>query len=177
MRRAGAALLAAALTLGAAPAEAKKKANRFEGSCSFAVVVEFQPPLTNVERQTSAFAHGEGPCSGTFTDRRGRVHELAGDRVSYVAWTRGNASCGSGTPSGGGYLRYHRRKLRFALSETRLGGVGHLGFRGRRGGSADGLATISSEENSTEVLLKCAGAGLDRARVDVSFAAPAGISG
>ena len=78
------------VALGAAPAEAHKaRAVTFQGSCSFHVNVRFAPPLGALPQQGSDFARGAGACSGSFTDRHGKVRRLDGARVVYVATDSG----------------------------------------------------------------------------------------
>src|SRR3954451_7587684 len=102
------------VALGTAPAEAHKaRAVAFQGSCSFHLNVRFAPPLGALPRQGTDFARGAGPCSGSFTDRHGKVRRLDGARVVYVATDGGPSSCAEGAAQGGGYLSYRRSRLRF----------------------------------------------------------------
>jgi hypothetical protein len=164
----------------AAPAAADGKrtqASTFTGQCQFEGVVRFSPPITIQPQPASGFAHAAGPCSGRFTDRRGRSHELDGDRVTYVAANRGEAmSCGGGTAEGGGYLRYRGSTLRFKLTEARGPGAALLRLEGARGGEATGEARVSEEEDPVQIAEKCMGPGLRSARIAIDLQSP-GISG
>jgi hypothetical protein len=166
------------LAMGAASAEAEgRKANTFAGSCEFAGSVTFAPPLTNSPQPARGSARAIGTCDGTFKDRRGRTHQLEESRVTYVAANRGEMmSCGGGTAEGGGYLRYRRSKLRFALTETRGPGAAALLLDGTSGGKATGEAAVSAEEDPLEIAQKCEGPGLDAARITIELQSP-GISG
>jgi hypothetical protein len=173
-------LVAALTALVAAPAQAHHKrtgASSFQGNCAFSVTVRFTPPLTGTPQEGTDFARGAGPCSGTFTDRRGRTHQLDGSKVGYVAWDSGPSSCAEGAASGGGYLSYRGNKLRFALREARVGPTAALHFDGRRGGSADGEANVSQDTDPAEVAQKCLGPGLAESQVDITFATTPTISG
>jgi hypothetical protein len=165
--------------LAAAPAADGKgaKASTFSGDCHFEGMVRFTPPITNEPQPARGSARAAGPCKGTFTDRRGRTHELDGDRVTYVASNSADdMSCGGGVAEGGGYLRYLGHKLNFALTETRATGVALLELRGAGGGDATGEARISEDEDPVEIAQKCAGPGLDRAGLVIDLQSP-GISG
>src|SRR5436305_14019767 len=95
------------VALAAAPAEAHKaRAVTFQGSCSFHVNVRLAPPLGALPQQGADFARGAGACSGSFTDRHGKVRRLDGARVVYVATDSGPSSCAEGAAWGGGYLSY-----------------------------------------------------------------------
>jgi hypothetical protein len=161
---------------GPAAAGDGNEGSTFAGSCHFAGTVRFHPPLTNAARPATGRARADGQCSGTFTDRRGNSHALEGDFVTYVAANHGSMSCGGGVAEGGGYLSYRRHRLRFALTEVRATGGATLLIRGRRGGFAEGLASVSKEEDPLEIAQKCAGPGLDAARVVIDLAT-LGISG
>jgi hypothetical protein len=172
-------VLIALSLLAAAPAAGGhgSKANTFSGSCHFEGVVQFTPPLTNSERPTRGFARAAGPCEGTFTDRRGGTHTLDGDRMTYVASNRGSMSCALGQgATGDGYLGYRGRKLRFELTENRVGAVAQLTLRGRKGGGGNGTANVSQDEDPAEIAQKCMGSGLEQVRIEGNLETP-GISG
>ena len=166
------------MALGAAPAQAHKRGRAsFQGSCSFHATVRFVPPLGALPQQGTDYARGSGPCSGTFTDRRGRRHRLDGATVGYVATDSGPSSCAEGLAEGGGYLRYRHTKLRYRLSEAREGAVATLRFEGRRGGSAAGDARVSPDADPSQVVQSCLGSGLSAAEVDIDFATTPSIKG
>jgi hypothetical protein len=178
MRRLGILTMLAVVALGAAPAEAHKaRVSAFQGSCSFHVTVRFAPPLGALPRQGTDFARGAGPCSGSFTDRHGKVRRLDGARVVYVATDSGPSSCAEGAAQGGGYLSYRRSRLRFLLTETRAGAAATLHFAGARSGSAAGDARVSPDSDPSQVVQSCLGAGLAGAAVDIDFATTPAISG
>jgi hypothetical protein len=171
--------LIALVLLAAAPAAdaGGGQASTFSGECHFEGVVRFSPPLTNEPQPGRGEARAAGPCTGTWTDRRGRTHELDGDRVRYFAANQGEISCGGGTAEGGGYLRYRGDKLRFALTETRAAPAAELHLEGSEGGSADALARVSEDEDALEIAQKCSGPGLDRVGLVIDLLPTPGISG
>jgi hypothetical protein len=153
------------------------KANTFSGSCHFEGVVRFTPPLTDTQQRARGSARAVGPCEGRFTDRRGRMHQLDGDQLAYVAANRGEMSCGGGVADGRGYLRYRNRKLRFKFTEARGAPAAELHLVGAKGGSADGIAHVSEQEDPIAIGQKCMGPGLDQARIEIELGSPSGISG
>jgi hypothetical protein len=171
-------IVALLITALSAPVAAghERGASTFEGSCHFAGTVSFEPPLTDEAQPARGSARAGGPCTGTFTDRRGRSHELDGDRVTYVAANRGSMSCGGGVAEGGGYLGFGSRRLRFTLTEVRGTGAAELFIEGARGGVAQGVASVSQEEDPAEIAQKCLGSGLPGARIVIDLAT-LGISG
>jgi hypothetical protein len=186
MRRLGILTTLAVLVLGTTPAQAHRhhhKAHRhshavaFQGSCSFHVDVRFAPPLGALPRQGTDFARGAGPCTGSFTDGRGKVHRLDGARVGYVATDSGPSSCAEGAAQGGGYLSYRGSRLRFRLTETRAAAAATLRFEGARSGSAAGDARVSPDSDPSQVVQSCLGTGLAGAAVDIDFATTPAISG
>jgi hypothetical protein len=180
MRRAGLVLMVVvATTLGAAPAQAHRKArpSSFQGTCAFHATVRFVPPLGATPQQGSDFARGSGPCTGTFRDRKGRKHRLDGTSVGYVASDSGPSSCAEGAASGDGYLSYRGSRLRFSLTEVRAGAAATLHFDGRRSGSANGDARVSPDTDPAAVVQQCLGSGLGESTVDIDFATTPAISG
>jgi hypothetical protein len=168
------AFAAAAIALAAAPAHAKQgEASSFTGTCSFTGIVRFDPPLTTTPAQGSGFARAIGSCVGTWTDRRGRRHFLEGDTVRYVAWNSGVLSCLEGLAEGGGYLRFRGERLDFSLSEARVTGVGSLTLEGEEGGSAEGVARPSGEDDPADLIERCSGPGLKQAGATIDLAADA----
>jgi hypothetical protein len=153
------------------------RAVSFSGDCQFAVNVTFDPPATGTPAQGRGFATGSGPCTGTFTDSRGRTHQLNGETVRYVASISGLISCSEGLAAGGGYLVFRGRKLRFSASETRAAAAGTLRFEGARGGSALGLVNVSASQDPVAMLQACAGPGLKEAPVDINFRTTPELSG
>jgi hypothetical protein len=67
--------------------------------------------------------------------------------------------------------------LRFALSETRVGGIAALSLAGARGGSATGVASVSTEANPVQIAEACAGAGLHEAPLDINIQTTPTMSG
>lgn len=165
-------LLAAATTAGA-----DEKASTFSGSCAFHALVRFQPALTNTPQQGAGSATGSGTCDGALTDSRGRTQQLSGAKAGYVAADSGLVSCNEESATGGGYFTIAGHRLRFRLTETRASGAASLHFDGAGGGSADGTATISQQEDIGKILQACAGAGLSQAHVDIQVSTTPAISG
>src|SRR5918992_1231188 len=107
-----------------------------------------------------ARARAKGPCSGTWTDARGRVHELDGDAVTYVARAEGTVSCEGGSATGSGFLRYRGDRLEFDFSEVRGPGAAAISLQGEDGGGAGGAAAVSEDEDPAEIAEKCGGEGV-----------------
>jgi hypothetical protein len=170
-------LVTAAVALPAATAPAGDHgSSTFEGTCDFAGVLRQDPPLTNAPAHGEARARAKGPCSGTWTDARGRVHELDGDAVTYVARAEGTVSCEGGSATGSGFLRYRRDRLEFDFSEVRGPGAAAISLQGEDGGGAGGAAAVSEDEDPAEIAEKCGGEGVRQVGIRIHLASP-GISG
>lgn len=152
-------------------------ASTFDGSCQFSGEVRFVPPLTNTPSEGRDLASASGQCSGSFTDRRGHVHQLSGTQVDYFAKDRGLTSCAEGVSSGGGFFAFPWGRLAFGLTETRGSGGAALELTGRSAGSASGKATLSASENPVVIAQDCAGPGLSSVAVDITVASTPSISG
>jgi len=152
-------------------------ASTFTGSCQFSGSVLFRPPLTDTPSEGRDFATAAGPCSGSFTDRHGRVHELNGTTVKYFATDQGVTSCEQGTSLGGGFFVFPWGRLAFALTEARGPGAGTLQLSGRRGGLASGIAVVSASESPTQIAEECAGSGVRSVAVDIDLATTPSIAG
>ena len=147
------------------------------GSCRFSGPVAFRPPLTTTPRQGTDRARATGTCSGTFTDRRGRAHELSAAKTRYLAWDSGLSSCQEGVSTGGGELIFRWGTIRFRLTEVRATGASTLELSGTRGGSAGGVASVSPSSNPAVIAAQCAGGGLRSADVDIVIATSPSIFG
>lgn len=165
MKRIAIPLLILLAAVAAAPAEAGRhhRKTTLSGSCHFAGSVAFPPPLTTTPRQGSGFATARGTCNGR--------------PAAYVAWNSGQVSCSQGSASGGGYLRLrHGRKLRFRLTEQRATGASSLHLEGVRGGTAEGIAAISPEEDPGAIAQACTGGGLRTAKIEIDLQTSPSIS-
>src|SRR3954469_20347098 len=92
-------------TIGGAGARAANASNTFAGQCHLTGRVKFRPGLRTAPQDIRQRVRAPGTCSGTFTDRRGRTHELNDGRAAYLAREQApNASCAGGTASGRGKL-------------------------------------------------------------------------
>ena len=148
----------------------------FEGRCEFSGALRQDPPLTNTTAPGSATARARGACFGTLTKHDGDVRTLDGDRVDYAAQAEGELSCGGGSSSGAGELRFPGERIRFGFSEVRGPGAAAISLAGQGGGEASAVATVSPEEDPVEIAQRCAGEGLRTVRIDISLTSP-GISG
>jgi len=179
-RRSAVMLALTALLLGmqgggsAGAASGHRAFETFAGSCDLAGEVTFDPGLGTEERATRAVADADGTCSGTYS-LRGRTRELEDAPVAYHAVSKGDQSCTSASASGKGFLRFGKRRLRFTLSETRVGVVAQAGLTGRGGGSFSGTAVASGDP--VEALESCAEAGLESAEVGLSGQSQPSITG
>src|SRR3954453_21561600 len=125
------ALAMPAATMGdAGPRPAASPSNPFAGQCHLTGRVRFRPGLRTEPQDIRQRVRAPGTCSGTFTDRRGRAHELNDGRAAYVAREQApNASCGGGTASGRGKLVFRFGRIHFAAAEARAGAGGGGGGR------------------------------------------------
>lgn len=156
----------------------ERQATTFDGSCQLTGTVSFLPPLTSTPRPTRDAAFEQGTCSGTLTSH-GHARSLGNQAVRYFATDSGQAeSCGANAgASGWGFLAFARATVFFRLSETRATGVAQLSLTGLAGGSAQGVATISSSSNPVQIAEACVGSGLRSTPVDIRLQTTPAISG
>ena len=161
------------------PAAAGGGYHAFRGSCEFPATVRFDPPLTGSTQQVHTVAHGKGTCTGTWRTSSGRTYQLNGAPVVYHAEADGQQSCSASEGTKGpGFLRWGMHRLNFTFYESRVGVYTPIRLEGRRGGSFEGRADPSEEQDPAELLEKCASSGLDQARVVIRGSTePGGISG
>ena len=151
----------------------------FEGVCEMSGTVRHDPPLTGVPAPTEIRGHFSGTCSGTFTDRDGRTHQLVDEPTRYRVRDAGGAlSCLGGTATGTGSLVFRRGgEIEFTLTERRPApGVAIVTLEGDDGGSATVFGTVSQEEDLAELNERCNGSGVRSIRGDARNVSP-GISG
>jgi hypothetical protein len=172
------ALLMLSATAAAEPqARAGGPGSTFAGSCQLSGTSRFSPPLTGTPVQGSDHTTVSGPCSGSFTDRHGRTHDLGGATVRFFAIVQGVSSCETGLVTGSGLLTFPWGRLAFTVREPRGPGFSALEFTGRRGGSASGTAMVSPSENPVQLSEECAGAGIKSVAVQLTFATTPAMSG
>jgi hypothetical protein len=163
----------------AAPAMAKKppkRAESFQGSCEFAGVARFSPPLGGASQDTTVVATAPGNCTGTFTGRRGRIRQLNKAKALYFATSRGSQSCAQNPGSTGtGFLKMKRSKIGFTMTETRVGPNVSATLTGRAGGTFSGKGMATDDPAAT--LLTCASPGLSEAGLAFSGSNSSPISG
>lgn len=150
----------------------------FAGSCQLTGTVTFEPPLTATFQPTRDYALEQGTCSGSLTSHGHRA-SVNDEAARYFATDFGSAaSCaGSTGATGWGVLSVRRTNIYFGLSESRVSGVAHLTLSGTAGGSAQGVASISSSANPAQIAEECAGPGLHSAPIDISLQTMPSISG
>ena len=178
-----AALALGIILIGAGHASADRAApyqdaNSFIGSCKLSGTSAFDPPLTNTQQAGTQQVHATGTCSGTFTGRHGRVHQLNNAPVSWqtTEYTSG-ASCTAGTLSGSGRVTFQYGTVTFTISENTVGPVAAFTLKGAQGGSAAGQANISPSVDPVALTEACAGAGIAEAPVDIQVTSTPSISG
>jgi hypothetical protein len=159
-------------------AAAREGGNTFSGSCKLSGTAFFDPPLTNTAQAATQRVQATGTCSGTFTARNGRAHQLKDARVSWqtTEYTT-DASCTAGTDSGHGKVIFQYGTIGFTIAEISGPGVAAFTLRGRHGGSAAGQANISPSTDPVAIAQACAGAGLTKAPVDIQVSTTTSISG
>ena len=143
--------------------------------------IEHEPPLTNQPALTQVRGSFSGTCSGEFTNRRGRTHQLDGAPGAYKARPAGELSCLGGTATGNGRLIIRRKPsgrrhvIKVSLTERRTPGLAEVTLEGAAGGSGSVTGTVSAEEIVKAAEL-CSGPGLRRLR-GAARVTSAGISG
>lgn len=178
-----AALALGIVLIGAGQASADRAApshdaNTFSGSCKFSGTAAFDPPLTNTQQAGTQQVQATGTCSGTFTGRNGRAHQLNDAPVSWqtTEYTP-DGSCAAGTDSGSGKITFEYGTIGFTISENTVGPVAVFTLKGALGGSAAGQANISPSADPVALTQACAGAGITEAPVDVQATTTPSISG
>jgi len=172
-----AAMVCGGIAAGVAGARTQRSIT-FDGSCQFSGRVKFRPGLSNSPRTVYQSVSAPGTCDGTLRDRHGFTHKLNRVRVTFSESSVGrNASCAEGIATGGGNLRFHWGKLRFAFTERRVGAFVTGTATGARGGSATGYGAPSSSENPVRLVQECGGGGISQARVDIHLSTTPDISG
>ena len=163
---------------GIGQAAARDRSNTFRGNCRVSGTAVFDPPLSNTAQAATWRQQATGTCSGTFTGRNGRAHQLNGAPASWQAteYTT-NASCTAGTDSGTGKIVFHYGTIGFTISETTGPGVAVFTLKGAGGGSAAGQVNISPSANPVALAQECAGAGIAEAPVDIQASTTPSISG
>ena len=178
-RRSRVLLLAAGtalVALGGTSASASARPLTFAGKCQLTGTVTFTPSLKDTPGYVKQRVRASGTCSGRLTGRRGRTHVLNGAPVRYAATEGGGGlSCGAGTDTGAGTLRFRRGPLHFTVVEKRVGPLAMLALTGARGGSANATATATG--NPATIAERCAGAGLKQASLSGSLSTDPSITG
>jgi hypothetical protein len=171
-------VLSGAGQAGVERAAASDHATTFSGSCKLSGTAVFDPPLTNTPQAAMQRVQATGTCSGTFTTRNGRVHQLNDAPVSWqtTEYTP-DASCSAGTDTGSGKIAFRYGTIRFNISETSGPGVAAFTLKGAEGGSAGGQANIRPTADPVAIAQACAGAGLAEAPVDIQVSTTPSISG
>jgi hypothetical protein len=164
---------------GVDPAAASDGANSFNGSCKVSGTAVFDPPLTNTAQAVTQRVQATGTCSGTFTGRDGRTHQLNNAPVGWQTTEYApDGSCSAETAaSGSGQVTFQYGTIRFTISETVAGPFAAFTLKGAKGGSAAGQANISPNADPVAIAEACAGAGLTEVPVDIQATTMPSISG
>jgi polyvinyl alcohol dehydrogenase (cytochrome) len=156
----------------------RERPSTFSGSCQLSGSVSFRPGLTNSPQSVSQIARASGRCSGTFTDGRGRTHQLSNTPATYAASEQAsNATCAAGTDTGAGAVTLPYGKVDFTITETRAGPTVGATAKGSNGGSAIGEGNVSPTESPVTIAQACGGAGLTRVPIDIRLRTTPSISG
>jgi hypothetical protein len=139
----------------------------FEGSCSFQGDVGFAPGATNAQRQLTSTYDAGGTCTGKLNGRSlSNAHVgLREAGPVYASCLRAQTTApwvGTLTFPGGTMVGY---TLDFTSVATQVTGTTY----GDRSGYADWHATFATSRTSPAVPAQCAGAGLHKAPMDLSF--------
>jgi hypothetical protein len=174
----GALLALLALTPGAAGAAPRHRIETFTGHCESQAVVRMNPPMSSEVRDTRVdIASRWAKCSGT-VKTRGRVHRFVDAPTVGELHGTGPSSCELSATQGFGRFTIAKRwRIDFTYVEPRLGPVGLLPYRGIAGGSALDVASLSSEEDSVDIVQRCGAEGVPSVLVDVSIQTTPSISG
>ena len=82
-------LLCVALAGLATPAEAKKRAETFKGTCEMSGAITHDPPMTTTPKPTQVHGSFNGTGSGKLPDRKGWTKRLDGAKGSYEGLAAG----------------------------------------------------------------------------------------
>lgn len=177
MRRAAILVLVVLAVPTAAVADGQGPAS-FNGSCDFSGAVRFMPAMTTTPRTVAQRANAPGTCTGTFTDRRGRVHRLQSALARYEARSSGDAvSCEFGLAAGSGALLFPYGRVRFTLQEYRPGATPLIRLRGRRAGGAWMPVVPAQSSDPVAALQACGGSGLSEFDLTAHLQTDSPISG
>jgi len=162
----------------ATPSTAGSQAVTFSGQCQFTGTSSFGSPVTLVPSTVRNNVAASGTCSGTLIARNGSAAQLSNTAVQYRASELGTAESCAGDPDavGSGALVFDQGTLRFNVTENRVGGQAALVYTGRKGGSATGVAYVSSSDPAG-LLEQCATTGITSAPVQIVFQTTPSISG
>lgn len=149
----------------------------FDGQCQFAGTSSFSSPVTLSPSPVRNEVAAAGTCSGSLTEPGGRTTQLSNSLVRYRATESGaNESCElNPNASGTGELIFGAGRLSFGVTENRVSGQAALSYTGRSGGSAQGVAYVTSDP--TGLLEQCAGGGISSAAVEIVFETTPAVSG
>jgi hypothetical protein len=150
----------------------------FTGQCQFSGRVSWDPALTNQPQTVTQRAKVAGTCSGQFVDGRGRTHQLSDSPASVSETSQNpNATCSGGTSTGRAVMSFRYGTIGAGFQEERAGAAAVITLTGDAGGSATSLVTASTSEDPVDILMRCAGPGLDSARIDADDTTTPSISG
>ena len=175
----GAVVLAGALALGpGATAAAPDKIETFTGHCESQAVVNMDPPMSGEVRETQVdIASVWARCTGT-VEADGHVFNVVDAPTVGELHGSGPSSCElSATEGWGRFTIANRWRIDFTYDEPRLGPVGLLPYTGVAGGSALDVASLSSEEDSADIVQRCGEEGVPSVLVDVTIETTPSISG
>ena len=170
----------AAVALLAAPSFAKRTdppSLTFDGQCQFAGRASFSSPVTFVPSPVRNDVVADGTCSGSLTEPGRPTVQLSNSPVQYRATESGKQESCELNPnaSGSGELVFGQGPLRFRVLENRVSGQAVLAYTGRSGGSAKGVAYVTSDPAG--LLEQCAAGGISSTSVDIVFQTAPAISG
>lgn len=171
----------AALLLAAVPAASAAPPDRvetFTGSCRSQAVVNMDPPMTGELRETQVdIASQWATCTGR-VEAGGHVYNVVEAPTVGELHGSGPSSCQfSATQGWGRFTIANRWRIDFTYDEPRLGPVGLLPYTGVAGGSALDVASLSSEEDSADIVQRCGAEGVPSVLVDVKIETTPSISG
>ncbi len=180
VRRAAVFAVTVAMAAWLAPASSAGQARSltFAGQCQFAGTSSFSSAVTATPSRVRNDVAASGTCSGTLSTRNGRTTQLSDTAVEYRASEVGPAESCAGDPdaTGRGELVFAAGALRFTVVENRVSGQAAVTYTGRTGGSAAGVAYVSSSDPAG-LVEQCATVGISSAPVQIVFQSTPSISG
>lgn len=137
----------------------------FTGSCTFAGIETFTPPLTLNNRPGAADVAATGRCSGKLADPSSHTHSVTNAAATYhQATTAPTISCVAGTARGTGVLTIDGTALNFSITEPQLTVLSTLHYAAQTW-SGSGIASVAPSADPLTLALACLTSGITKVPV------------